>query len=124
VANRRIAVEDGDAVAYAELERDYPPSLVFSEPPDSAWQPHWEELPLMERNAQEELKAHLKASNEEFQKLATRHSELAQQLDALELLPHLTQEQELEETRLKKLKLRLKDQMEAIMSQYRSQQVA
>jgi uncharacterized protein YdcH (DUF465 family) len=30
----------------------------------------------------------------------------------------------LEETRLKKLKLRLKDQMEAIMSQYRSQQVA
>jgi uncharacterized protein YdcH (DUF465 family) len=78
----------------------------------------------MERNAQEELKAHLIATNEEFQRLASKHSELAHQLDALELTPHLTQEQEVEETRLKKLKLRLKDQMEAIMSQYRSQRVA
>jgi uncharacterized protein YdcH (DUF465 family) len=78
----------------------------------------------MERNAQEELKAHLMANNEEFQRLARQHSDYASQLDTLESLPHLTQEQELEETRLKKLKLRLKDQMEAIMSQYRSQQVA
>jgi uncharacterized protein YdcH (DUF465 family) len=78
----------------------------------------------MERNAQEELKAHLMATNEEYQKLASQHSEFAHQLDALESLPHLTQEQELEETRLKKIKLRLKDQMEAIVSQYRSQQVA
>ena len=78
----------------------------------------------MERTAQEELKAHLMATHEEFQKLASQHSELAHKLDDLEALPHLTQEQELEETRLKKLKLRLKDQMEAIMSQNRSQQVA
>ena len=78
----------------------------------------------MERNAQEELKAHLMATNDEFQKLAGKHSEFAHQLDELESLPHLTLEQELEETRLKKLKLRLKDQMEAIVSQYRSQQVA
>ncbi|HWC95201.1 MAG TPA: DUF465 domain-containing protein, partial [Candidatus Sulfopaludibacter sp.] len=69
----------------------------------------------MERNAQEELKAHLIATNEDFQKLASHHSELAHELDALEALPHLTQEQELEETRLKKLKLHLKDQMEAIL---------
>jgi uncharacterized protein len=125
VADRRIAVEDGDAVVYAELKEITHRALFFPNHPDSAWQPHyWEELPLMERNAQEELKAHLKASNEEFQRLATKHSELAQQLEALESLPHLTQEQELEETRLKKLKLRLKDQMEAIISQYRSQQVA
>jgi uncharacterized protein YdcH (DUF465 family) len=79
---------------------------------------------MMERNAQEELKAHLIAANEEFRQLASQHSEYARQLDSLESLPHLTYEQELEETRLKKLKLRLKDQMEAIMSQYRSQQVA
>ena len=78
----------------------------------------------MERNAQEELKAHVMTTNEEFQRLATQHLELAKQLDALESLPHLTQDQELEETRIKKLKLRLKDQMEAILSQYRSQQVA
>jgi uncharacterized protein len=78
----------------------------------------------MERNAQEELKAHLMASNAEFQRLAIQHTEYATLLEALEALPHLTYEQELEETRLKKLKLRLKDQMEAILSQYRSQQVA
>jgi uncharacterized protein YdcH (DUF465 family) len=78
----------------------------------------------MERNAQEELKAYLMENNAEFQRLATQHAEYAQQLDKLEALPHLTSEQELEETRLKKLKLRLKDQMEAILSQYRSQQVA
>jgi len=103
--------------------RDYPPSLL-SEPTDSARQPHWEELPNMERNAQDELKAHLMATSEEFRKLAGQHSEYASKLDALESLPHLTTEEALEEKRLKKGKLRLKDQMEAIMSQYRSQQVA
>ena len=78
----------------------------------------------MERNAQEELKAHLMSTNEEYQRLASQHSDYARQLDALEALPHLTSDQELEETRLKKLKLRLKDQMEAIVSQYKGQQVA
>jgi uncharacterized protein YdcH (DUF465 family) len=92
--------------------------------PDSAWQPLWEELPHMERNALEELKAHLMTTNADFRKLADEHSELKKQLVAIESLPHLTYEQELEETRLKKRKLRLKDQMEAIVSQYRSQQVA
>jgi uncharacterized protein YdcH (DUF465 family) len=76
----------------------------------------------MERNAQEELKAHLMNSNEEFRQLATKHSEYARQLDALEALPHLTEQEQLEEVRLKKLKLRLKDQMEAILKQYRAQQ--
>jgi uncharacterized protein YdcH (DUF465 family) len=84
----------------------------------------WEELPNMERNAQDEIRAHLMTSNEEFRRLANQHSEFAKKLDALESLPHLNSDQQLEETRLKKLKLRLKDQMEAIMSQYRSQQVA
>jgi uncharacterized protein len=97
-----------------------PPSLV-SEPTDSAWQPLWEELPNMERNSQEELRAHLMATSEEFQRLATQHSEYALKLDALEALPHLTHDEQLEETRLKKLKLRLKDQMEAIVCQCRSQ---
>jgi uncharacterized protein YdcH (DUF465 family) len=78
----------------------------------------------MERNAQDELKAHLMASNEEFRRLANQHSEYARKLDEIESRPHLTNEDELEETRLKKLKLRIKDQMEAIVSQYRSQQVA
>ena len=78
----------------------------------------------MERNAQEELKAHLMETNEEFRKLAGQHSEYARKLEMLEALPHLTYDEQVEETRLKKMKLRLKDQMEAIASQHRSQQVA
>ena len=78
----------------------------------------------MERNAQEESKAHLMATSEEYRQLASQHADFAKKLDELESLPHLTYDQELEETRLKKLKLRLKDQMEAIMSHGRSQQVA
>ncbi len=78
----------------------------------------------MERNAQEELKAHLIATSEEYRLLSSQHSDFAKKLDDLESLPHLTEDEQLEETRLKKLKLRLKDQMEAIVSQYRAQQVA
>jgi uncharacterized protein YdcH (DUF465 family) len=78
----------------------------------------------MERIAIEELKAHLMATNEEFRLLASQHSEFAHKLDELEALPHLTDQEQMEETRLKKMKLRIKDQMEAIMSQSRSPQVA
>ncbi len=78
----------------------------------------------MERIAQEELKAHLIASNEDFRQLASQHSEYAKRLDALEALPHLTLEEQMEETKLKKMKLRLKDQMEAMIAQYRSERVA
>jgi uncharacterized protein YdcH (DUF465 family) len=84
---------------------------------------NWEELP-MERNAQEDLKAHLMATSEEYRMLASQHLDFAKKLDDLESLPHLTEDEQLEETRLKKLKLHLKDQMEAILSQYRAQQVA
>ena len=78
----------------------------------------------MERNAQEQLRAHLMETNAEYRQLAASHCDYAQKLEALEALPHLTDQEQLEEVRLKKLKLRLKDQMEAIVSQYRSQQVA
>src|SRR5258706_1294850 len=112
--------------------RDYPPSLAIqvanchyvSAPFRLGAATSWEELPNMERNAQEEIKAHLMSTNQEFQRLASQHFEYAKQLDALESQSHLTDFEQLEETRLKKLKLRLKDQMEAIVSQYRSQQVA
>ena len=78
----------------------------------------------MERIATEELKAHLMATNEEFRQLASQHSEFAHKLDELEALPHLTDQEQMEETRLKKIKLRLKDQMEAIINHSRSEQVA
>ena len=59
-----------------------------------------------------------------FASLPRRIAITRRRLDELEALPHLTDQEQLEEVRLKKLKLRLKDQMEAIMSQYRAQQVA
>ncbi len=76
----------------------------------------------MERNAIDQLKAHLMDTNEEYRKLVQLHSDYAKQLDVLEAQVHLTDQEQIEETRLKKLKLRLKDQMEAIISQYRGQQ--
>jgi uncharacterized protein YdcH (DUF465 family) len=78
----------------------------------------------MERNAQEELKAHLMATNDEYRRFASQHSEYARKLDQLESLSHLTEEEQIEEVRLKKIKLHLKDQMEAIVSQCRAHQVA
>lgn len=78
----------------------------------------------MELNALEEVKAHLMATNDEYRRLAAEHSEYAHKIDALDALPHLSTEEEIEEHRLKKLKLRLKDQMEALVSQSRAHQLA
>src|SRR5579864_1854924 len=92
-------------------------------PTNSAWLPHKGDSTLME-NTQEELKAHLMNTDEEFRHLAEQHAQYHKQLEALEAKPRLTPEEELEEHRLKKLKLRLKDQMNGIMSRYRAQHVA
>ena len=75
-------------------------------------------------NTQEELKAHLMATDEEFRHLADQHAQFHTQLEALEAKPHLTPEEELEEHRLKKMKLRIKDQMNGIISRHRPQNVA
>jgi uncharacterized protein YdcH (DUF465 family) len=73
---------------------------------------------------QEELKAHLMATNEEFRSLAAQHAEFKRQVDAIESKPHVTPEDEMEENRLKKLKLRIKDQMNDIMARYKAQHVS
>ena len=75
-------------------------------------------------NTQEELKAHLMATDEEFRRLAEQHAQFHKQLEALEAKPRLTPEEEIEEHRLKKMKLRIKDQMNAILSRHRTQNVA
>ncbi len=78
----------------------------------------------METTNQEELKAHLMATDETFRQLAEQHAELKRQIDAIEAKSHLTDEDETEEHRLKKLKLHLKDQMSEIIARYRAQSVA
>jgi len=72
---------------------------------------------------QEELKAHLMETNEEFRRLAMKHSEYARQIDAMEARSHLTAEEQIEEVRLKKLKLHAKDQMMQILSRHKAQLV-
>jgi uncharacterized protein YdcH (DUF465 family) len=73
---------------------------------------------------QDELKAHLIATSEEFRALAAQHSQYHKELEALEAKPHLSDEEQVEEQRLKKVKLRLKDQMNEFLGRYRTQQVA
>jgi len=67
------------------------------------------------------------ANHDEFRRLAQEHTQYAQRLESLTQKRYLTEDEKLEEVRLKKLKLRLKDQMEHIERKYRgtsSNQVA
>ena len=69
-------------------------------------------------------KDQLLASHDEFRRLALEHTQYAERLDTLTQKRYLTEDEKLEEVRLKKLKLRLKDQMESIERQFRQQHVA
>jgi uncharacterized protein YdcH (DUF465 family) len=55
--------------------------------------------------------------NGEFQKLAQEHTQYSTRLDLLSQKKYLSEDEKLEEVRLKKLKLRLKDQMVSIERQ-------
>jgi uncharacterized protein YdcH (DUF465 family) len=75
----------------------------------------------MEQNAQEEIKAHLMETNDKFRELAAQHHEYKRQVEELEAKQALSAEDEMDEHRLKKLKLHLKDEMEQIVSEYKLQ---
>lgn len=64
----------------------------------------------------------LLASNDEFRKLAEEHTQYSKRLESLTAKQFLSEEEKVEEVRLKKLKLRLKDQMESIEQRYRREQ--
>jgi uncharacterized protein YdcH (DUF465 family) len=74
--------------------------------------------------AQTELKAHLMATSEEFRQLVAQHAEYDRLLDAIEAKPHVTPEDEVEEHRIKKLKLHVKDLMNQVMARYKAAKVA
>src|SRR5205814_5503244 len=68
-----------------------------------------------------QVREQLMASHEEFRRLAQEHTQYAQRLDSLIQKRFLNEDEKLEEVRLKKLKLRLKDQMELLEQHYRQQ---
>ena len=68
------------------------------------------------------VREQLLASSEEFRKLADEHSNYSQRLESLTSKRYLSEEEKIEEVRLKKLKLRLKDEMESF--QTRGQQAS
>jgi uncharacterized protein YdcH (DUF465 family) len=63
----------------------------------------------------------LLAQNDEFRRLVQEHSQYSQRLDALSSKRFLSEDEKVEEVRLKKLKLRLKDHMETLEQEYRRQ---
>jgi len=66
---------------------------------------------------EEEMKAHLLASSDEFRELVARHAEYDRRLEELEAMTHPTEDEQIEEVRLKKLKLHLKDQINGLLHQ-------
>ena len=65
----------------------------------------------------EAIREELMANNPEYRRLREEHSQYASQLNQLAAKNFLTEEEKLEEVRLKKLKLRVKDQMEMLVRQ-------
>jgi uncharacterized protein YdcH (DUF465 family) len=59
------------------------------------------------------VREQLLASSEEFRRLADEHSKSTQRLESLISKKYLSDEEKFEEVRLKKLKLRVKDEMES-----------
>ena len=65
------------------------------------------------------VREQLLASHEEFRRLAQEHGQYSQRLHSLIEKRYLTEDEKLEEVRIKKVKLRLKDQMHMIEQEYR-----
>jgi uncharacterized protein YdcH (DUF465 family) len=63
----------------------------------------------------------LLASNDDFRQLAQEHTQYSQRLETLLQKRYLSEDEKLEEVRLKKLKLRIKDQMEQLERTYRQE---
>ena len=78
----------------------------------------------MDRTQETEIKAHLMQTSEEFRKLAQQHLEFKRKVEELEAKSFLTEQEQVEEHRLKKLKLHLKDVMEKMVHDHASHQVA
>ena len=68
-----------------------------------------------------DIRRYLLESSEEFSKLSRQHSDYDEKLLNLLRKNSLSEEEKLEEVNLKKLKLRVKDQMEEMIQAHRNQ---
>jgi uncharacterized protein YdcH (DUF465 family) len=69
----------------------------------------------------QELKELLLKTDEEFRQLATQHHDLDERLHELSGKGYLSESEQVEEIKLKKHKLQLKDRMEDILRRHRSE---
>ncbi len=65
----------------------------------------------------QDLKEQLLRTDAEYRELYNLHHELDEQIRSMSSNPHLSESEQLEEVRLKKRKLQLKDRMEDIVRQ-------
>ena len=63
------------------------------------------------------IREQLMAGNEQYQRLREEHARYSIQLDQLAAKTYLSEQELVDEVRLKKLKLRVKDQMELLVRQ-------
>ena len=69
----------------------------------------------------EEIKGHLLSANPEFRRLVEEHKQYEGKLEELHNRHHMTEQDHLEEIRLKKKKLHLKDQMNSMVQKFRNE---
>lgn len=74
----------------------------------------------MELSTLEEWKTHLMTVDEQFRHLVEEHAKLDQRVTELEAKEHPTDDEVNEELHLKKVKLRLKDQIAELAAKHRS----
>ena len=68
----------------------------------------------------QDIKEILIKEDEEFARIYRKHRELDEKVTELEELHHLTPEEEIQEKKMKKDKLRLKDQMAEMVKDYQA----
>jgi uncharacterized protein YdcH (DUF465 family) len=74
----------------------------------------------MENHTQDDLKAHLLETDERFRHLQEQHAQYSRLVDDIESRGLVTEADEIEEQRLKKLKLHTKDEMNEMLARSRT----